>query len=226
MTAAPVRLLALGDAAVLVVLGEAIDERVNARVHRLAAELRRLHAADPRFGAPVPAYASVLVPLDPIDPGLEAAIDVLSDVVAGTASGAPTVRDEAGALHELPTRYGGVDGPDLAAVARLHDLRPAEVVELHASVAYRAWFVGFAPGFAYLGPVPDQIATPRLASPRARVPAGSVGLADEQTAVYPVASPGGWRLLGRTDVAIWRPAVDRPALIEPGDRVRFVPQRH
>ncbi len=225
MTRPPAHLAALGDAAVLVVLGDEIDEMVNARVHRLAAHLHRLHEADRRFGPPVPAYATVLVPVDPLDPGVEAAIDLLAATVAEVeARPAPEIA-AGGTLHELPTRYGGADGPDLADVAALHDLRPADVIELHASTVYRAWFLGFAPGFAYLGRVPPAIATPRLATPRQRVPAGSVALADDQTAVYPVASPGGWRLIGRTDVDVWCPAADPPALVQAGDRVRFVPVR-
>jgi KipI family sensor histidine kinase inhibitor len=124
---------------------------------------------------------------------------------------------------DLPTRYGGPDGPDLDEVASIHGLRAVDVVELHASVAYRVFFLGFAPGFAYLGPLPGELATPRLATPRPRVPAGSVGIAGTQTAVYPVDSPGGWRLIGRTDARVWDPSADPPAMLLPGRRVRFVP---
>jgi KipI family sensor histidine kinase inhibitor len=142
----------------------------------------------------------------------------------GTASDG-TAGGGRGPLVEVPTRYGGVDGPDLDEVAAMHGLPAAAVIEAHASVEYRAYFLGFAPGFAYLGRVPAAIATPRLPTPRTRVPAGSVGLAGEQTAVYPSDSPGGWRLIGRTDLRVWDPAADAPARIPPGARVRFVPVR-
>lgn len=217
----------LGDAAVLIVLGDAIDDEVNARVHAVAAAVDALHGRDPRFGRPVPAYASVLVPVDPLDPGVESAIERLRPVAA-EAAGRPAAEPGAGgraAAIQLPTRYGGADGPDLEDVAALHGLRPADVVELHASVDYRVHFLGFAPGFAYLARVPAAIATPRFATPRLRVPAGSVAIAGEQTAVYPFDSPGGWRLIGRTDVRVWDLRRDPPALLLPGRRVRFVPRR-
>ena len=118
---------------------------------------------------------------------------------------------------------GATDGPDLADVASLNGLRPEDVVALHAGTEYRVYFLGFAPGFAYMGPVPPQIAAPRLAAPRQRVAAGSVGIAGEQTGVYPFELPGGWRIIGRTDVSMWDLARDSPALVLPGDRVRFVP---
>jgi allophanate hydrolase subunit 1 len=126
---------------------------------------------------------------------------------------------------EIPTRYGGPNGPDLVVVAELSGLPPAAVVEAHASLTYRALFLGFSPGFAYLGVLPRAIVVPRRAEPRVRVPAGSVALAGEQTAVYPLESPGGWQLIGRTSVALWDPRRDPPARIQPGDAVRFVPER-
>jgi KipI family sensor histidine kinase inhibitor len=220
----PARLVPFGDSAVLIVLGEGGGEQLQARVHRLAARLADLHARDARLGRPVPASASVLVPVDPLDPGVEEAIVILSPLVAEVerepppsqvAEGQPTI--------DIPTRYGGPAGPDLADVAALHGLRPDAVVELHASVVYRVQFLGFAPGFAYLGSVPPRIATPRLSAPRLHVPAGSVAIAGQQTAVYPADSPGGWRLIGRTDLRVWDPTTEPPALLSPGRRVRFVP---
>jgi KipI family sensor histidine kinase inhibitor len=171
----------------------------------------------------VPAYASVLVPVDPLDPGVEAALGPLEALVRDVDRGQVSLADP-GVPVELPTRYGGADGPDLADVARRHGLRPDDVVELHASVVYRVFFLGFAPGFAYLGRVPAAIATPRLDRPRERVPAGSVGIAGRQTAVYPTDSPGGWRLIGRTDESVWDPTADPPARLRPGAAVRFVPR--
>ena len=126
-------------------------------------------------------------------------------------------------MIEIPVQYGGDAGPDLADVAALAELSTSDVVDLHRGAEYRVFFLGFAPGFAYLGPLPEPIATPRLATPRERVPAGSVGIAGAQTAVYPFAMPGGWRIIGRTDAPMWDLTRDSPSLLRPGDRVRFVP---
>jgi KipI family sensor histidine kinase inhibitor len=120
---------------------------------------------------------------------------------------------------ELPTRY---DGADLVDVARLWDMTPAEVVAVHTGTDFVVAFCGFSPGFAYCTGLPEELAVPRLDSPRPRVPAGSVGLAGEFTGVYPRSSPGGWRLLGRTDATLWDAAAEQPALLAPGTRVRFV----
>ena len=120
-------------------------------------------------------------------------------------------------------RYGGDDGPDLDAVAMECGLSVDRVIELHVATAYEVLFAGFAPGFAYLGELPAELRVPRLATPRTRVPAGSVAIAGAMAAIYPQASPGGWRLLGRTDARLFDPTAMHPALLRPGDRVRFVP---
>src|SRR4029077_12970136 len=119
--------------------------------------------------------------------------------------------------------YGGEFGPDLDDVAQAHGLKPAEVIQLHASRTYHAYFLGFAPGFAYLGELPEEIATPRLESPRKKVPAGSVAIAGRQTAVSPFATPGGWRLIGRTPLPVFRSDRKPMELVSVGDQVRFRP---
>jgi KipI family sensor histidine kinase inhibitor len=120
---------------------------------------------------------------------------------------------------EIPTRY---DGPDLAETAERSRLTAAELVAMHSGRVYRAFFLGFLPGFAYCGVLDPRIVAPRLVRPRERVPAGSVAVADGQTSIYPFDSPGGWRLIGRTDVRLFDSTKEPPALIRPGDRVRFV----
>lgn len=216
------RIEPLGDSALLVTLGASIDPLVNDEVHRLAGAVRRLSASDPRFGSPTPAYASLLVPFDP----LEIPFGEASATIAGLAESSPVVAPaEPRGLIEIPVRYGSTDGPDLERVASLAGLSPEAVIEIHAGTAYRCYMLGFTPGFAYLGPLDLRIATPRLATPRGRVAAGSVGIAGQQTGIYPVDSPGGWQLIGRTDVRTWDPSRDPPALIRPASSVRFIPVR-
>lgn len=125
---------------------------------------------------------------------------------------------------EIPVIYGGAQGPDLEEVARHSGLTPRQVVELHASVDYVVWFLGFQPGFPYLGGLPEQLITPRRAEPRLLVPAGSVGIGGAQTGIYPLPTPGGWQLIGTTPLALFDPAKSEPVLLRPGDSVRFVPQ--
>ena len=213
-----------GDSGVLVTLeGNDVVERAR-RVHALARAIRNVIGDLPGWSNPIPAAASVLVPVDPIEPGVEAAIERLASILGDN--------DHVSAAEALPprrveieTRYGGEDGPDLAALAAARGLAEREVIDLHASVDYEVLFLGFAPGFAYLGDVPEAIAAPRLATPRTRVPAGSVAIAGRQTAVYPFESPGGWQLIGRTDVRLWDVDREAPALLTPGVLGRFVPVR-
>lgn len=217
------RIEALGDGALLVTYGETIDVTLNQRAHALAAAVDRLRGSDERFGRAVPAYASVLVPFDPLAVDPDEARQVVARLLdEGPGDVAAPASEPRGEVIEIPVHYGGPDGPDLDDVAALHDLTPSEVVDLHAGTEYCVYFLGFAPGFGYLGPLPARIGTPRLATPRERVPAGSVGIADAQTGVYPFALPGGWRIIGRTDAPMWDLGRESPALLRPGDRVRFV----
>jgi KipI family sensor histidine kinase inhibitor len=218
---ASIRIDPMGESAVLVTLGDAIDPVLSARARAVAAAIN----ADARLGRAVPAYASVLVPFDAGALSVAEASAAVAGIVAATGLGAAPAAAPSGRTVEIAVRYGGPDGPDLDEVARLHDLRSTDVVEIHAGTVYDAFFLGFAPGFAYLGPLPASIATPRLDVPRQRVPAGSVAIGGTQTAVYPTETPGGWRLIGRTDARLWDARRAEPALIQPGDRVRFVPVR-
>lgn len=230
------RVVPFGDQALLAILGDEIDLVLNARVHALAAAVRlERERTEAPWGMPVPAYASLLVPYDVHRLSLASAthrLEALLRAADGVAAGAAAEpgNDPGAAAKTLPTveipvRYGGEDGPDLAEVARRTDLPEARVVELHAGVTYRVYMLGFVPGFAYLGTLPEELALPRRDEPRTRVPAGSVGIAGRQTAVYPAATPGGWHLIGRTDVRLWDTTADPPSLLQPGQSVRFVPQR-
>lgn len=127
----------------------------------------------------------------------------------------------AGRERVIPVSYGGEDGPDLALVAQHCGLSVAELVARHTAGCYQVFFVGFQPGFAYLGGLAPELAVPRRAEPRLRVPAGSVAIGGAQTGIYPQACPGGWQLIGRTDLCLFDPAREEPSLLLPGDRVRF-----
>jgi inhibitor of KinA len=205
------------DQSLLIYLGDAITPEAGERVLKL---LRLLESEPLAHVCNLhPAYASLLVKFDPLKTShaaLESALQKYLDRLDLTSLPPPR-------LVEIPVCYGHDFGPDLADLAALHDLTPQQVVEAHASTSYTACFLGFVPGFAYLAGLPDALATPRLRAPRRVVPAGSVGIAGHQTGVYPCATPGGWRLIGRTPLQMFR--ADRPAmsLLGVGDRVRFMP---
>ena len=211
------RLAPLGDCALLVDWGQRLDPGVNAEVHRLA---RRIQAAGiPGLRDVVPAYASLAVHWDPADERpfgqWEARIERLLQ-----ATGA----DDGSAERRIaiPVRYGGEGGPDLEDVAGRSGLSPAEFALRHARGSYRVFMLGFTPGFPYLGGMDPALAAPRRETPRASVPAGSVGIAGLQSGIYPVASPGGWQIIGRTEARLFDPDRAEPCLLRPGDSVRFV----
>jgi KipI family sensor histidine kinase inhibitor len=202
-----------GDRALLVTLGATIDPALLSEVLALGRAL--LDRMPSGLLGTVPAYASVLCHYDPevTDAArLEAGIRQLEGQVDASVAVGPLV--------DIPTRY---DGPDLADVALTTNLSPARVIEAHADREYLVYCVGFAPGFTYCGTLPEQLAVPRLASPRLRVSAGSIGIAGQQTGIYAVESPGGWNLIGRTALRLFDPAADPPARFKPGDRLRFIP---
>lgn len=209
------RLSPLGESAILLELADEINLDLNARIHALA----RYLDAHPRAGyvENVPGYASLVVHFDP----LRATSDEITQWIRDGLENARVESDADTPLIEIPARYGGEFGPDLAFVAQINGKSEREVIEIHTSHIYRVYMLGFAPGFAYLGELPNEIAAPRLDTPRTRVPAGSVAIAGRQTGVYPRASPGGWRIIGRTEVKLFDPAKNPPTLLKPGDRVRF-----
>jgi KipI family sensor histidine kinase inhibitor len=210
------RVLPVGDAAATVELGGVLDPRTSARVRALDLALAR--APFDGFREAVPTHRSLLVLYDAGAVRFPSVARALLSLAASDAPPPPP-----GRLHRVEVAYGGDDGPDLEALARERGLSPAEAVRRHAAAEYTAFMLGFTPGFAYLGLLPEALECRRLETPRVRVPAGSVGLAGRQTGVYPVASPGGWRLVGRTALRLFDPFRDEPALLGPGDRVRFVP---
>ncbi|HEY8341821.1 MAG TPA: 5-oxoprolinase subunit PxpB [Calditerricola sp.] len=211
------RYVRAGDCGLYVYFDQVIDPGVNRRVRELANRLRR--AAVPGVADIVPSYAAVYVRYDPLVTSFHEVAARCRLLEAGLDGPEPV----APRVYLLPTVYGGEYGPDLEEVARYHGLAPEEVVRLHSSTDYYIYFIGFTPGFPFLGGLAPRLATPRREVPRPRVPAGSVGIAGSQTGVYPVSSPGGWRLIGRTPVPLFRPDREPPAVLEPGHYVRFVP---
>ena len=206
-----------GDSALLLELDAVIDPAVNARAIAIAAAVAAEHRAGVRDV--IPTYRSVAVHFDP----LVADVDALRESLRRAADVPPAVN--VGALVEVPVAYGGENGPDLDEVATFAKLSPAAVVERHCAAEYRVFMLGFLPGFAYMGTVDDAIAAPRKATPRTRIPAGSVGIAGKQTGVYPRQSPGGWQLIGRTGLQVFDPFRTPASLFAAGDRVRFVAVR-
>lgn len=197
------------------------DQKISPEAHCRVRALLRLLATEPIAAVRNlhPAYCSVLVDFDAGRLGHEELETVLRHYV----SRLDEVRLPVPKEFEIPTCYGGEYGPDLNEVASLHGISPDQAIQLHSSAAYTVYFLGFVPGFAYLGELPEMLRTPRFASPRRTTPAGSVGIADSQTGVYPFATPGGWRVIGRTPLAMFRPERANMSLLNVGDRVRFVP---
>ena len=210
------RFFAASDQSLLVYLGEQVSlethERVAKLLHLLESEpipgIRNLH----------PAYCSVLVKFD----ALKLDHARLEAILRGYLERLPQLTLPEVREVEIPVCYGGKFGEDLDVVAALLGISAERVIELHASVAYRVYFLGFVPGFAYLGELPVELVVPRLPSPRRSVPAGSVAIAGGHTGVYPLATPGGWRLIGRTPMAMFRPDRAQMGAVALGDRVRFV----
>ena len=227
----PFALEPLGDSALLVRFGDCIDIATNRSALALAEVLRS--AALPGIRDIVPAYASVCVHYDIAtfasaagagSPHLLAAQRV-GEIAAGFFEARSVETDtEVGGetpMLEIPVRYGGEFGPDLGAVAAHAGIDEQAVIERHANGNYRVAMLGFMPGFPYLLGLDESLHTPRRASPRTRVPAGSVAIGGAQTGIYPRELPGGWQLIGRTPLVLFDPTREKPALLQPGQRVRF-----
>jgi inhibitor of KinA len=198
-------------------VGSVISEGTSARVRSLLAALRS--ASLDSVVDITPAYTTILLTFDPLTLDRTMAVKQVAPVLGNAADAAPPP-----ARHiETPVCYAPEFAPDLADVAAHHAITPEEVVRRHSTQAYRVEFLGFSPGFAYLAGLPDSLVTPRLDRPRPRVPAGSVAIGGGQTGIYPHATPGGWRIIGRTPLAVFDAAREAPAMLAIGDEVRFVP---
>ncbi len=211
------RFLPAGERGLIVELGNEISTDLNDRVRALAIAIQG--AGIPGLVEVIPTYRSLGVEYDPLVTSFEEMQARIWDLAAHFDPrnlGKPK-------LVEIPTVYGGEYGPDLPFVAEHAGLSEAEVIRLHSQPRYHVYMIGFTPGYVYLGGLPERLHTPRLKSPRLKVPRGSVAIGGSQTGIYPVESPGGWRIIGRTSLALFDPSKEIPTLMLPGDKVRFVP---
>ena len=211
------RLVPVGEAALLVEFGQRIDDAVNERVHALAADLAK--SDYPWLVDLTPAFASLLVCYDPLQIEFAALCELVRCRLAAVAGGNAAVRR----VVEIPVCYQDEFAPDMADMEKLTGLDREEIIALHSGRDYKIYMLGFLPGFPYLGGLDERIAAPRLDSPRVRIEPGSVGIGGAQTGVYPLASPGGWRLIGRTPLALYDPDREQPVFYQAGDLIRFVP---
>ena len=211
------RLLHAGDTAVVVELGPEVDAAVNLQVMRLTAVIRESRLAG--VHECVPSFRSVMVHYDPLETTYARTEADLHEIFAGDWA----EHRFRGHLWEIPACYEGDLAPDLESVSEQTGIAPGEVIRRHCAETYFVHMIGAFPGFPYLGDLPEELSLPRRQNPRLKVPAGSVAITGRLTAVYPLETPGGWNLIGRTPVGLFDPSLERPALMEPGDRVRFQP---
>jgi KipI family sensor histidine kinase inhibitor len=212
------RYLPFGDTALLVEFGESISLEANRKVVALNEAILKTEL--PEVEELVPTYRSLLVRYNPLKTTYEQLVFRVREIEKRLND---STREVKGRIVTVPVVYGGEYGPDIDYVALSHGLTEDKVVRLHSERDYRVFMLGFVAGFPYLGEVPDEIATPRLETPRLRVPTGSVGIAEKQTGIYPVEAPGGWRIIGRTTLRLFDPLWHPPALLSSGDIVRFKP---
>ncbi len=216
------RFFPMGDQALIVEFGDRVDPALSAEI---AAVAQRLRDSRP-IGVldVVPAYSTLALHYDPAAVGAgttpyEALVETIDAWLKTQTAATP----QAGRLIEIPVCYGGAFGEDLEALAESHDLSVEEAIAIHSGATYHVHMLGFVPGFAYLGGLDARLATPRRDTPRPHVPAGSVAIGGAQTGVYPLDTPGGWQIIGRTPLQLFKPDATPPSLLNAGDAVRFVP---
>ncbi len=205
----------LGDSAILIQLGDAIDPIINQRVHALSALLQSI----PVVVETVPAYCTLLVHYAP----LTTTYNQIKNLIKEKISQLDESTHRPSRRLEIPVLYGNASGPDLEPAAATLALSPSELIRLHSEREYTVYMMGFTPGFPYMGILNEKLIIPRLSTPRTRVPAGSVAIAGSQTGIYPVDSPGGWHILGYTLLKLFDPLSETPFLFSPGDIVKFIP---
>ena len=206
-----------GDRAIIAEYGDTIDERVNEKVRAVTAMLRQSSVEG--IDLILPSYRSIGICFDP----LVLSVSEIDNLLSGLESGLDTAAIPEARTVEIPVCYGGEYGPDIDFVAEHNGIDPEEVIRIHSAAPYRIFTIGFAPGFFYLGGLDSRLHTPRMETPRAMVPAGSVGIAETQTGAYPIDSPGGWRIIGRTPLRLFDASRPEPFFYQAGDSIRFMP---
>ncbi|MGG1574017.1 5-oxoprolinase subunit PxpB [Fictibacillus sp. NRS-1165] len=210
-----------GEAGILLEFGDGISVEMNQQIHNISRWLNE-NPFD-GFIETVPAYNTLTVLYDPMKFAHpeKSAFELAKNRVKMRMESMP--KEEASSRHviKIPVCYGSDFGPDLENVAKLNSLSPEEVIKIHTENTYYVYMLGFAPGFPFLGGMSSRISAPRLSSPRLSIPKGSVGIAGKQTGIYPIETPGGWQLIGRTPLELFRPSLNPPTLIEAGDQVKF-----
>jgi inhibitor of KinA len=207
----------MGDRGLLLEFGDEISREINEKVRRMSLAIQA--EAIEGLIETVPTYRSLLIIYNPVI----LPIDHLKKRLTRIEEGLQQTPLPEPKLEDIPVVYGGIYGPDLEEVAKYHQISPEEVIQLHCSKPYLIYMIGFMPGYPYMGELPQTLITPRLKTPRLLVPKGSVAIAQRQTGIYPMESPGGWQILGRTPVELFDPEKDPPARLQMGDFVQFYP---
>ena len=216
------RFFPMGDQALIIEFGDRVDPALSAEIAAVAQRLRE--SLPIGLLDVVPAYTTLALHYDPAAVGAGTPpYEALVETIESWLKTQSAVTPPAGRLIEIPVCYGGAFGEDLEALARSHNLSVEEVIAIHSGATYHVHMLGFVPGFAYLGGLNARLATPRRDTPRPHVPAGSVGIGGTQTGVYPLDTPGGWQIIGRTPLQLFKPDAIPPSLLNAGDAVRFVP---
>ena len=211
------KIFGVGESSICIEFGPGIDPRINQKAINLAGRLERLKW--PEILDVVPAYSSVTVYVNPLRINRMVLISRLKEAAdIGSDEAVDALR-----AHKVPVAYGGGFGPDLETVAEMNGVSSDEVIRIHTGIRFRVYMLGFMPGLPYCGIVPEKIRAPRLSSPRTRIPAGSVGIAGAQTGIYPMESPGGWRLIGRTPLTLFDPKANQDTMFRfaAGDSIEF-----
>lgn len=211
-----VKYLPAGDKALVMEFANEIEPSVNQKIRASITAIEKNKIAG--IQEMIPTYRSVLIIYDPVTLKFAALVDALKKIEKNIGE----EKGLNGVVFEIPTVYGGKYGPDIDFVAKHNNLTTEEVIQIHTSKDYLIYMLGFTPGFTYLGGMSDRIETPRLATPRTAIPAGSTGIAGKQTGIYPIQSPGGWQLIGRTPVKLYDPYKEPPVFMHAGDYVRFI----
>ncbi|OFI06959.1 kinase A inhibitor [Clostridium acetireducens DSM 10703] len=209
--------LLAGDKAIIIEFGNEINKEINNCVRNMYLAIKKYNIKG--IVETIPTYRSILIEYDP----LTINIKDLKNKLYQVQSKMNDIQIPEPRLIEIPTVYGGKYGPDLKFVAKYNNITEKDVIKIHTSVDYLIYMLGFTPGFTYLGGMSDKIETPRLETPRLKIPAGSVGIAGKQTGIYPIESPGGWQLIGRTPIKIYDSLRKNPIMLKAGDYLRFVP---